>query len=129
MIGINEYYGWYEENFDDLIDFLDNSDPGKPVVISETGADGYIGEGKLEKGFFSESYMAEVYRKQIATLRQREFVKGISPWILYDFRVERRQNMFQQGWNRKGLIASDKKTKKTAFKLLADFYAELKAKN
>lgn len=102
MIGINEYYGWYEENFDDLIDFLDNSDPGKPVVISETGADGYIGEGKLEKGFFSESYMAEVYRKQIATLRQREFVKGISPWILYDFRVERRQNMFQQGWNRKG---------------------------
>lgn len=129
VIGINEYYGWYEENFDDLIDFLDNSEPGKPVVISETGADGYIGEGKLEKGFFSESYMAEVYRKQIATLRQREFVKGISPWILYDFRVERRQNMFQQGWNRKGLIASDKKTKKTAFKLLADFYAELKAKN
>ncbi len=127
IIGINEYYGWYEENFDDLIDFLDNSDPGKPVVISETGADGYIGEGKLEKGFFSENYMAEVYRKQIATLRQREFVKGISPWILYDFRVERRQNMFQQGWNRKGLIASDKKTKKTAFKLLADFYAELKA--
>ncbi len=129
VIGINEYYGWYEENFDDLIDFLDNSEPGKPVVISETGADGYIGEGKLEKGFFSESYMAEVYRKQIATLRQREFVKGISPWILYDFRVERRQNIFQQGWNRKGLIASDKKTKKTAFKLLADFYAELKAKN
>ncbi|SDQ72422.1 glycoside hydrolase family 2 TIM barrel-domain containing protein [Pseudovibrio sp. Tun.PSC04-5.I4] len=129
IVGINEYYGWYEENFEDLIDFLDNSDPGKPVVISETGADGYIGDGKIEKGFFSEDYMAEVYQKQIATLRQREFVKGISPWILYDFRVERRQNIFQQGWNRKGLIASDKKTKKTAFKLLSDFYAELKANN
>ncbi|MTI16313.1 glycoside hydrolase family 2 [Rhodobacteraceae bacterium RKSG542] len=127
IIGINEYYGWYEENFDDLIDFLDNSDPGKPVIITETGADGYIGEGKLEKGFFSEEYMAEVYRKQIATLREREFVKGMSPWILYDFRVERRQNMYQRGWNRKGLIANDKKTKKTAFKLLSDFYAELKA--
>lgn len=129
VVGINEYYGWYDENFEDLIDFLDNSDPGKPVVISETGADGYIGEGKIETGFFSEDYMAQVYQKQIATLRQREFVKGISPWILYDFRVERRQNIFQQGWNRKGLIASDKKTKKTAFKLLADFYAELKASN
>lgn len=126
VIGINEYYGWYEENFDDLIEFLDNSDPGKPVVISETGADGYIGEGKLEKGFFSEAYMAEVYRKQIATLKERAFVKGISPWILYDFRVERRQNMYQRGWNRKGLIASDKKTKKEAFKLLSDFYATLK---
>ena len=129
VVGINEYYGWYDENFEDLIDFLDNSDPGKPVVISETGADGYIGDGKIEKGFFSESYMAEVYGKQIAALRKRAFVKGISPWILYDFRVERRQNIFQQGWNRKGLIASDKKTKKTAFKLLADFYAELKAIN
>ncbi|WP_068088707.1 glycoside hydrolase family 2 protein [Polycladidibacter stylochi] len=126
VIGINEYYGWYDEKFEDLIEFLDNSDPGKPVVISETGADGYIGEGKLEKGFFSEAYMAEVYKKQIATLREREFVKGISPWILYDFRVERRQNMFQRGWNRKGLIASDKKTKKQAFHLLSAFYDELK---
>ncbi len=128
VIGINEYYGWYDENFDDLIEFLDNSDPGKPVVISETGADGYIGEGKLESGFFSEAYMAEVYKKQIATLREREFVKGISPWILYDFRVERRQNMYQRGWNRKGLIASDKETKKQAFHLLSAFYGELKGK-
>ena len=39
----------------------ENSDPGKPVVISETGADGFIGKGAPKTGFFSEAYMTEVY--------------------------------------------------------------------
>jgi beta-glucuronidase len=69
--------------------------------------------------------MAEVYRKQIATLRELDYIKGMSPWILYDFRVERRQNIFQNGYNHKGLIAADKKTKKKAFHILADYYREI----
>ncbi|MEO1112492.1 MAG: glycoside hydrolase family 2 TIM barrel-domain containing protein [Pseudomonadota bacterium] len=125
IIGLNEYYGWYEENFDDLAAIGRNSDPGKPVVISETGADGVIGENGPERGLFSEDYMAEVYRKQIAVLRELDYVKGMSPWILYDFRVERRQNIFQNGYNHKGLIAADKKTKKKAFHILADYYHEI----
>lgn len=125
LIGINEYYGWYEENFDDLIAVGKNSDPDKPIIISETGADGYIGPNKPLKGFFSEMYMTEVYEKQISYLKCLHYVKGISPWILYDFRVERRQNIYQQGWNRKGLIANDKITKKQAFYVLADFYRTL----
>ncbi|EMF4355521.1 glycoside hydrolase family 2 [Providencia rettgeri] len=126
IIGINEYYGWYEEVFDELIEIGENSNPGKPVVISETGADGFIGEGAPKQGFFSESYMTDVYKKQIDYLERLDYIKGISPWILYEFRVERRQNLFQKGWNRKGLISNDKFTKKTAFTLLSDFYAKLK---
>ncbi|NOI24642.1 glycoside hydrolase family 2 protein [Vibrio mediterranei] len=126
IIGINEYYGWYEEVFDDLIEIGENSNPGKPVVISETGADGFIGEGAPKTGFFSESYMTDVYKKQIEYLEKLDYIKGISPWILYEFRVERRQNMFQKGWNRKGLISNDKFTKKESFTLLADFYGKLK---
>lgn len=125
VIGLNEYYGWYEENFDDLAAIGENSNPDRPVVISETGADGVIGPKGPEKGLFSEDYMAEVYRNQIATLRQLDYVKGMSPWILYDFRVERRQNIFQNGYNHKGLIAADKKTKKKAFHILADYYRQL----
>lgn len=124
VIGINEYYGWYEENFEDLVAIGRNSDPGKPVVISETGADGAIGEGAPARGLFSETYMSEVYRRQIATLRGLSYVKGMSPWILYDFRVERRQNIFQRGYNKKGLIAADKTTVKEAFDVLASYYAE-----
>ncbi|MCV0428319.1 MAG: glycoside hydrolase family 2 [Roseibium sp.] len=125
IIGLNEYYGWYEENFDDLAAIGENSNPDRPVVISETGADGVIGPKGPEKGLFSEDYMADVYRKQIATLRRLNYVKGMSPWILYDFRVERRQNIFQNGYNHKGLIAADKKTKKKAFHILADYYHQI----
>lgn len=124
VIGINEYYGWYEENFEDLVEIGRNSDPGKPVVISETGADGAIGEGAPARGLFSEAYMTEVYEKQIETLRALSYVKGMSPWILYDFRVERRQNIFQRGFNKKGLIAADKATRKDAFAVLSAYYAE-----
>ncbi len=127
IIGLNEYYGWYEENFDDLAAIGENSDPDRPVVISETGADGVIGEKGPKSGLFSEDYMAEVYTRQIATLRELGYIKGMSPWILYDFRVERRQNIFQNGYNHKGLIAADKKTKKKAFHILADYYREIAA--
>lgn len=123
VIGINEYYGWYDENFDELGVIGENSAPDRPVVISETGADGDHEAGP-ETGLFSLAYQTEVYRKQIATLRALDYVKGMSPWILYDFRVERRQNVFQRGWNRKGLIAADKQTKKPAFDILAAYYAE-----
>lgn len=125
IIGINEYYGWYDENFDDLYTIGKNSNPDRPVVISETGADGDNTAHGPSEGLFSEAYMAEVYRKQIETLNDLAYIKGISPWILYDFRVERRQNIFQRGFNRKGLIAADKKTKKEAFHILASFYHSL----
>lgn len=128
VIGINEYYGWYDENFDDLYRIGENSDPDRPVVISETGADGDNTPRGPSEGLFSERYMAEVYRRQIETLRNLTYIKGMSPWILYDFRVERRQNVFQRGFNRKGLISADKKTKKEAFQILASFYHAIKNK-
>ncbi len=124
VIGINEYYGWYEKDFADLAAIGRNSDPGKPVVISETGADADISPQGPKAGLFSEAWQTEVYRRQIATLRDIPWIAGMSPWILYDFRVERRQNIFQRGFNRKGLIGADKTTKKAAFGVLAGFYRE-----
>lgn len=123
IIGINEYYGWYDKDFEDLETIGRNSDPDRPVVISETGADADITPQGPRTGLFSEAYQAEVYRRQIATLSRLDYVKGMSPWILYDFRTERRQGIYQRGWNRKGLVAADKTTRKEAFGILSDFYA------
>ena len=53
------------------------------------------------------------------------WIRGFFPWLLYDFRSPRRQTRFQRGWNRKGLIAEDKATKKLAFAVVASFYSEL----
>ena len=122
-IGINEYYGWYEERFEDLEDIGRNSEPDRPVIITETGADALSGPDGPREGLFSEAYQREVYEKQLAILSGLDWIKGMSPWILYDFRTERRCNIYQRGFNRKGLIAEDKETRKPAFAVLRDFYA------
>jgi beta-glucuronidase len=124
IIGINEYYGWYNPKFAELVELGANSNPDKPVIISETGADALAGFHSSKSDLFSEEYMKEVYQKQVAILRELHYVKGLSPWILYDFRAERRYNRYQQGYNRKGLIASDKKTRKLAFYVLQQFYRD-----
>lgn len=124
VIGINEYYGWYNPDFEELALLGNNSNPAKPVIITETGADALAGYHNSKSELFSEEYMEEVYRKQITILRKLEYVKGITPWILYDFRASRRHNRFQKGYNRKGLIAADKKTRKLAFYVLQKFYRE-----
>ena len=64
-----------------------------------------------------------MYRRQIEIVRDVPFIAGFVPWLLYDFASERRQTVFNQGFNRKGLIAEDKVTRKLAFDVLAAFYA------
>lgn len=124
VIGINEYFGWYFPDCGELIAIGRNSNPDRPVVITETGADG-VKEGGPKSGFFSEDYMTEVYRRQIDILGRLDYIRGMSPWILYDFRAEKRMNRYQRGWNRKGLIAQDKTTRKKAFAVLAAHYHRL----
>jgi beta-glucuronidase len=54
-------------------------------------------------------------------------IRGISPWILVDFRSPRRPLPgVQDGWNRRGLVANDG-PKKQAFGVLRDAYRALAA--
>ena len=126
LIGLNEYFGWYEPDFAGLECLLANSRPGKPVVISEVGADALAGHRGEVGELFTEDCQAEIYRRQIEIVGRVPYVQGFCPWLLYDFRSERRQTRFQQGWNRKGLIAEDKATKKLAFDVLARHYRALR---
>jgi beta-glucuronidase len=125
VIGINEYFGWYEPDFSGLQRLLDASAPDKPVIISETGADARAGHHGRPDEFFTEECQARVYEQQIAYLAHAPYVCGMTPWLLYDFRSERRQTVFNQGFNRKGLIAEDKATRKLAFHVLARHYHSL----
>lgn len=125
VIGINEYCGWYEPDFRKLPELLHNSNPKKPVIITEFGADAKAGQrGSIsDKG--SEDCQAEIYRKQVETLRSIPYVKGMTPWILYDFRCPRRVSVLQNYYNLKGLCSADKTYKKMAFYVLQDFYKHL----
>lgn len=124
VIGLNEYFGWYEPDAKDLARLLANSDPGKPVLISETGADALAGSRANDGRLFSEEKQARFHADQMAILRGCDYVQGLAAWLLYDFRSERRQTRFQRGWNRKGLIAEDKATKKLAFAALRDAWRD-----
>lgn len=122
IIGINEYYGWYRPDFSKLPQFFENSKPGKPVVITEFGGGALANFRGTVDEMFTEDRQEAIYKKQVKVLGGIPYIKGISPWILYDFRSPRRKNKFQKGYNLKGLLSKDKKHKKLAFHVMKEFY-------
>ena len=126
VIGLNEYFGWYEPDFDGLVRLLGNSTPDKPVVISETGADASTGFGGERGRLFSEAHQAYVHARQLEIVRSVPYIAGYFPWLLYDFRSERRQTERQRGFNLKGLIDRNKTDKKAAFHTIAEAYRNLR---
>ncbi|MCR4580659.1 MAG: hypothetical protein K5681_09970, partial [Treponema sp.] len=122
IIGINEYYGWYDPDFSRLPKMLENSNPEKPVIITEFGADALpeFHGSPSEKG--NEEYQEWVYQKQTETLSKIPYVQGMTPWIMYDFRCPRRTAAIQKYYNRKGLLSPDKNYRKKAFYVLQKFY-------
>jgi beta-glucuronidase len=122
IIGLNEYFGWYDPDYQRLPRLLENSNPNKPVIICEFGGGARAGHRGSRHDHFTEDMQKAIYETQTAVIDTCPYVKGMSPWILYDFRCPRRLNPYQEGFNRKGLIDSDRKTKKMAFSVLSDFY-------
>ena len=71
---------------------------------------------------FSEEYQQRVYEHQIQLISKIKNLRGMTPWILVDFRSPKRpEPEFQNGWNHKGLI-SETGQKKKAFYVLQNFY-------
>jgi len=125
VIGLNEYFGWYEPDFAALEKLLANSDPDRPVMITECGADAVTGRHGAPGELFSEAHQAQVLETQLSTITRAPYIRGFFPWLLYDFRSERRQTRFQRGYNLKGLIDRDKTRKKAAFDALRRLYEEM----
>ena len=125
VLGNNEYLGWYSRRPDeaDAIDWV--SPYGKPMIMSEFGGDalyGYHGDARKR---WTEEYQENLYEHQLAMLKRIPFLRGMSPWVLKDFRSPRRVLPgFQDYFNRKGLF-SDHGEKKKAFFVLQKFYREL----
>jgi len=122
VLGLNEYVGWYD-GLPAKCDTLSwRSAYDKPIIVSEFGADAKAGLHGDALTRFSEEYQADVYRRQLAMLKRIPALRGLSPWILVDFRSPRRPLPgIQDGWNRKGVVSNDG-TKKQAFEVLRDAY-------
>jgi len=124
VIGVNEYIGWYEQRPEDADTTVWHIAFHKPVIVSEFGADARAGLHGAETERWTEEYQASVFRHQIDMLNRIPQLRGMSPWILVDFRSPRRMLPdLQDGYNRKGLI-SDQGEKKQAFYLLQKAYED-----
>jgi beta-glucuronidase len=125
IIGVNEYCGWYIPDFSILPRILKNSRLTKPVIISEFGAGAKSGKHGNVQERWTEEYQAEVYRRQTETLGGIPYIKGMTPWILFDFRCPRRTSVLQNYYNLKGLVSADRRHRKMAFSVLQAFYRKL----
>jgi beta-glucuronidase len=126
VIGINEYYGWYDPDFEKLPKILANSSPDKPVLICEFGGDARLGQRGTTDELWTEDKQKRIYEQQVETFKKCAFIAGTTPWILYDFRCPRRLNRYQEGFNRKGLIDADRKTRKPAFYVMQEYYKNVR---
>jgi beta-glucuronidase len=125
LTSFNEYAGWYWGGKPrEITQFKFAIKYNKPVIISEFGGDalgGFHGDADTR---WSEEYQEALYQYQLKMLSAIPGLRGMTPWILTDFRATRRQHpVYQQGFNRKGLISSTG-TKKKAFFVLQEYYRQ-----
>jgi beta-glucuronidase len=125
VLGCNEYVGWYDGLPEKADGLTWKVTLNKPLIISEFGADALFGRHGDKGQRWTEEYQKNLYEHQIAMLRKIPSLRGMSPWILTDFRSPRRPLPgIQDFYNRKGLI-SHRGERKQAFFVLQEFYREL----
>lgn len=122
VMGCNQYLGWYYTKLEDIAGSRWFSDMNKPLIMSEFGA----GAPKHRRGTpnkrWTEDYQQSVYQEQLTMMNGISFLRGLSPWILKDFRTPKRPLVgIQDYYNRKGLL-SDRGEKKLAWQTLHDYY-------
>jgi beta-glucuronidase len=128
IISFNAYIGWYDGLPDKAERVTWKIKQNKPVIVSEFGAgalQGYHGDSLTR---WTEEFQEYAYRENIKMFEQIPQLRGISPWILADFRSPKRfLPNIQDGWNRKGLI-SETGDKKKAFYVLQEYYKSKRSK-
>ena len=126
VVAFNRYIGWY----DSLPDFCDEITwdtvyKDKPHIVSEFGAGGLAGHYGDKLTRWTEDFQEYSYEKQLAMYKKVPFLRGLSPWILKDFRTPKRLLPgIQDDWNLKGVVSYHGEKKKS-FYVLQRFYKEL----
>ena len=119
VVCINRYYGWYNLSGDmdsacyalNLeLDFWEKQ--GKPLILTEYGADTLPGFHLSVPEMFSEEFQAMYYDRINAELDKRSFVIGEHPWNFADFNTI--AGPMRADGNRKGLLTRDRRPKTAA---------------
>lgn len=129
VIGYNEYIGWYGDTPQSAPEYTWEDPLQKPVIMSEFGGGAEAGLHGPASERWTEEYQASIYKYQFQMFREIPFLRGLSAWVLMDFRSPTRQLPgIQDGYNRKGLV-SNLGQKKQAFYVLQREYAQMQKKD
>jgi beta-glucuronidase len=118
VLGTNEYVGWYEHTAADADHTQWDIRYQKPLIMSEFGGGAKAGLHGDVSTRWTEEFQANIYEHQFVMLNQIPQLRGMSPWLLMDFRSPLRLlPEIQDFYNRKGLISQDGHKKKVFFVL------------
>lgn len=124
VVAVNKYMGWYHAWPISPEKAIWNVAEGQPLIISEFGGEALYGQSGDEEvaSSWSEDYQAKLFRDNITMFNNIPNLRGVSPWILFDFRSPFRFHpVNQEDWNRKGLV-SDQGFRKKAWYIMRDYY-------
>ncbi len=124
VVAVNKYMGWYHPWPVTPDRAAWDVARGKPLIISEFGGEALYGQhGAADTASsWSEEYQEALYRDNLRMFENIPNLRGVSPWILFDFRSPFRFHPTnQEGWNRKGLV-SDRGYRKKAWYLMKAYY-------
>lgn len=126
IVSINEYIGWYIPWQGRPADTRWNiAFPDKPVFISEFGGEALYGnnDGPAdEAAYWTEGYQEKIYTDQVKMFGTIPNLSGVCPWLLFDYRsLGRMHPVYQQGYNRKGLL-SENGDKKKAWYIMKNYF-------
>ena len=122
LICVNRYFGWYTDSGDldaatrDLEDELRAwARHGKPIVVTEFGADALAGLHALPATMWSEDYQVALIAASLRVFRRIPEVIGEHVWNFADFATA--QAVHRPGGNHKGVFTRDRQPKAAAWLL------------
>lgn len=126
VVAINEYIGWYDPWQGKPTDTKWEFElPDKPVFISEFGGEALYGnneEPSDKAAHWTEGYQERIFIDQLKMFKTIPNLSGVCPWILFDYKSLGRMNqVYQKGYNRKGLL-SEKGEKKKAWYVMKAYF-------
>ncbi len=132
FISINSYNGWYSMPGDPHQGAIKTRQVaeelhrkyGKPVLVTEFGAEGIAGIHSDPPVMWSEEYQALFIEEYVTQLKSADGVCGLHVWNFADFRIP--QNVKWALLNRKGVFTRDRQPKLAAQKL-KQLYGEIPA--
>jgi beta-galactosidase len=126
LLAWNKYFGWYSDAVGKADKFFDNAKAeadGTPVGVSEYGAGASINQhswpldnaNKADGHFHPEEAQATCHESNWACFHTRPYLWCKTIWHFADIQSYQRKEGEKDGFNDKGLITYDRKTKKDAF--------------